>query len=434
METPETSPETRKRSITDAQLKAWTPGRDYHTRLPNESRQEVSAGNGLFVCLEPTGGVSWVTRARLHGKTVKVTLGRFGGGPDALNLTQAKKAHLDVRDKLKAGIDVRAERTKAKAEAADLAADTLRKISLAYVESRRKNPPKSLNRTARNLEIYVFPSLGNSPLGNIKRSEYHNLLERIRDKSGKRTAQVVYKDLCAVAKYYARKNDDYAYPFFEGFWDTTQIKRTRKFTDFELKAIWEASLKLGAYGAMLRFIMLTGARHSEASELQWDEIDGSTWTVPATRNKVGNQAKTLGKTSQHLTVVRPLMPTTLAILQERKGRAYPFGSNGHPILHRSSMRKKLDKLLEKLIPDYSKLERWVIHDLRSATRTLMTRAGVPKDHAELCLGHELPGMQGVYDRHDYLTEKTAAYQRLETLLLSIVNSTTPKTKKRTKRV
>jgi hypothetical protein len=50
----------------------------------------------------------------------------------------------------------------------------------------------------------------------------------------------------------------------------------------------------------------------------------------------------------------------------------------------------------------------------------MSRAGVPADHAEQCLGHVMPGVRGVYDRYEYLEEKRDAFNRLAALINSIV--------------
>jgi hypothetical protein len=51
----------------------------------------------------------------------------------------------------------------------------------------------------------------------------------------------------------------------------------------------------------------------------------------------------------------------------------------------------------------------------------MSRAGVPTDVAEQCLGHVLPGIRQVYDRHKYLDEKRLAYEKLATLIAQITN-------------
>jgi hypothetical protein len=50
----------------------------------------------------------------------------------------------------------------------------------------------------------------------------------------------------------------------------------------------------------------------------------------------------------------------------------------------------------------------------------MSRAGVPSDHAERCLGHVLSGVRGTYDRHEYLAEKRRAFEALASLIARIV--------------
>ena len=63
---------------------------------------------------------------------------------------------------------------------------------------------------------------------------------------------------------------------------------------------------------------------------------------------------------------------------------------------------------------------WRLHDLRRTARSLMSRAGVPTDHAERCLGHVIGGVRGVYDRHEYHTEKQQAFEALAGLIERIV--------------
>jgi integrase len=64
---------------------------------------------------------------------------------------------------------------------------------------------------------------------------------------------------------------------------------------------------------------------------------------------------------------------------------------------------------------------WTLHDLRRTARSLMSRAGIPVDHAERCLGHVIGGVRGVYDRYEYYAEKRAAYEALAALIDRIVN-------------
>ena len=51
------------------------------------------------------------------------------------------------------------------------------------------------------------------------------------------------------------------------------------------------------------------------------------------------------------------------------------------------------------------------HDLRRTCRTGLARLGVDRVVAECVLGHRMPGVAGIYDRHDYVPEMRAALQR-----------------------
>jgi integrase len=71
--------------------------------------------------------------------------------------------------------------------------------------------------------------------------------------------------------------------------------------------------------------------------------------------------------------------------------------------------------------DYaSGVKDWRLHDLRRTARSLLSRAGVNPDVAERCLGHAIPGIRGVYDRHAYTEEMRVAFERLAALIDTIV--------------
>ena len=55
---------------------------------------------------------------------------------------------------------------------------------------------------------------------------------------------------------------------------------------------------------------------------------------------------------------------------------------------------------------------WTLHNLRRTARSLMSRAGVPSDHAERALGHVIGGIRSTYDRHEFYAEKKHAFAAL----------------------
>jgi hypothetical protein len=57
----------------------------------------------------------------------------------------------------------------------------------------------------------------------------------------------------------------------------------------------------------------------------------------------------------------------------------------------------------------------------------MSRAAVPRDHAERVLGHVVSGVEGVYDQYSYQTEKGEALAKLANLVAKIGEPRRPST-------
>jgi hypothetical protein len=83
----------------------------------------------------------------------------------------------------------------------------------------------------------------------------------------------------------------------------------------------------------------------------------------------------------------------------------------------ASCKQDLDQRLKAALGEMAP---WVLGDLRRTARSLMARAGVPRDHADRVLGHSQPGVEGVYDQHHYTTEKASALRALAGLVAEIV--------------
>jgi integrase len=133
------------------------------------------------------------------------------------------------------------------------------------------------------------------------------------------------------------------------------------------------------------------------------ELDGSDWILPASRNKT------------KVDLVRPLSKAAQAILDEQPSiGAFVFSRGGrHALSGVSTLKKDFDAK--------SGVTGWSLHDLRRTARSLMSRAGVNSDHAERCLGHVIPGVRGIYDRHQYQKEMLAAYEALAAQIERIVH-------------
>ena len=172
--------------------------------------------------------------------------------------------------------------------------------------------------------------------------------------------------------------------------------------DDELRAIWKTTADYPVYGALLRFILLTATRRNEAGKMRWAELNGDrTWIIPAARYKT------------NLDHVIPLSALALSVLPERNGE-FVFTKSGHQAMGGYERHKQA-------IDEASGVSGWVIHDLRRTARSLLSRAGVPSDHAERCLGHVIGGVRGVYDRHEYFEEKAKAFEALAAQVQRIID-------------
>jgi integrase len=193
--------------------------------------------------------------------------------------------------------------------------------------------------------------------------------------------------------------------------------RERVLSNQELTAIWRTASQLeGPFPAFVKFLLLTGARRSEAAGMRWAEVDDAgDWTLPASRNKVKRD------------LVRPLSQAAQAVLAAQpKIGEFVFSSDGRTsIAGYSKHKKRFDAaVLEKLRkqdPEAGPLDNWTLHDCRRSARTWLSRAGVNADIAEQCLGHVLAGVRGVYDRHSFYDEKKRAFEALAALIERITN-------------
>jgi integrase len=183
------------------------------------------------------------------------------------------------------------------------------------------------------------------------------------------------------------------------------IISARILDDDELRTIWTAAEANGKFGAIVRLALLTAQRKRKISTMKWDDVtvDG-VWNIAANDREKGTAGA----------LVLPDLALDIIRVQQRMGdNPYVFAGRGEGHFEGwSPCKRALDAKLG--------IEPWVVHDLRRTARSLMARAGVRPDVAERVLGHAIPGVEGVYDRHSYRDEKAEALRKLAGLIERIV--------------
>jgi integrase len=378
---------------------------------PQAARYEVrDAVSPLRVVVQPSGHKSFVVRYRspLNGKPTKLTL--MAG----ISLAAARKEAADAFYQIEKGRDPSAAKKGAKAERRTTAANTFRAVAERYMtlvaKMRRDGDQVTFNgdiRTAprilRDLERAILPTLGHRPVVEIRRSEIVALLDNIELESGPVAADRALALIRRIMNWYATRADNFAPPVIRGMarTKTKERARSRILKDDEIRAIWN-SKEPGAFPAIVRFLLLTGARRAEAAGMTWKEIDGDNWNLPASRNK----------TKEELT--RPLSLAALAVIEEQRSDCpFVFSKDGKAFSTFSRDKVAFDAAIG--------VSNWRVHDLRRTARSLLSRAGIAADIGERCLGHALPGIRGTYDHYDYQPEMRRAYDALAALIERIAN-------------
>lgn len=366
---------------------------------PGTKRYEVPdpGARGLYVVVHPSGKTSFAVRYRHAGLPRKLTL---QGG---VSLAAARKLCADALHEVAQGRDpVEAKKTH-KATTAAAAVNTVQFVCEEFLR-REGGGLRTRNPRERLLKLHVYPRIGKKLIHEVKRSEINRMLDQIEDTSGKRTADLALQYLRRAMNWHAIRDDNFHTPIVKGMsrYDTAANARSRVLTDDEIRTVWLVSDDTGYFGALIKFLFLTGARRGEAAGLTWDELDGNRWLLPASRSKT--------KTA----LLRPLSKAAMAIIQAQpKLGNYVFTFNGQRPMSFGRGKRAFTKTCD--------LPTWRLHDVRRTARTLLSRAGVNPDIAERCLGHSRGTIRAIYDRHGFENEMAHAFEALSSQIDRIVN-------------
>jgi integrase len=193
--------------------------------------------------------------------------------------------------------------------------------------------------------------------------------------------------------------------------DAKDRQRSRILNDDEIRAVWQASNDLGAFGVIVKLALLTGQRRQKIATIIWADLKEGVWTIPTEDREKG--------TGRNLKL--PAMAVEIIETQPQLKNNNPYVFAAPPLRHFNSWgqrKKELDRELKKTLPGMAP---WVIHDLRRTARSLMSRADVRPDIAERVMGHTIGGVEGIYDRHSYDQQKADALERLAALIQKIIN-------------
>jgi integrase len=187
----------------------------------------------------------------------------------------------------------------------------------------------------------------------------------------------------------------------------------RVLSDLELATLLTVDLQRFSQQVQdfLTIQLWTCTRGAEIVQMRRDQItqeaDGWWWTVPKAATKGRNRAG-----AADLRV--PLVGRALAVVQRLGGdwlfqsvsRAGVVGPQKQTYMQvkvnylQPYCKSRADHVRERL-----SVTHWSPHDLRRTGRTALAKLGCPTDVGESILGHIRPGVQGIYNLHEYDAER-----------------------------
>jgi integrase len=337
------------------------------------------------------GSKGWVFWYRLGGRASP--LRKIGlGATSAVSSADARAEATKLYAKVRLGQDPAAE----KAESITRASETFESVLEVFLTRQAERlKPRSYVGVEYHLRVQSKP-FHRLPLAQIDRRAIARLLAEIGVASGPYAANRLRASLMTFFTWCMR----------EGLIESNVVIATNKndegggrervLSDDELRAVWTATSGGDQHSAVVRLLLLTGARRDEIGGLKWDEIDfgNAMISLPGERTK----------NSKPFDI--PLAPAVLAILeaQPRRDRAFVFGRGQGGFSGWSKSKTELDQRAQ--------IAPWRLHDLRRTVSTGMHDCLAVLPHVvEAVLGHisgHKGGVSGVYNKAAYRTEKAAA--------------------------
>jgi integrase len=355
----------------------------------------------------PSGVKSWCYRYTLNGKTRLMGLGPV----HRISFDEAGKRARKVRVLLDDRIDPLAERDRLRAEQAveQAKSKTFRVCAAEFIQDHRAGwkSEKHAAQWPATLETYAYPTLGDIPVSEITVTHVRKVIEPIwhtKNETAERVRSRLEKVLGWATVHGYRSGDNPAR--WSGYLSEIFPKRAavRKikhhpalpYADLpEFMRILERLPGIGSY--VLRFLILTATRTTEARAAEWSEVDMKErlWCIPALRMKASRPHRV------------PLSEPAINILRCMKtiNDAHPMPSryvfNGqkwgqHPSeAIMLSLLKRIDRT--EIVP----------HGFRSTFRVFVAeQTRFPREIAEAALAHALQDKtEAAYQRGDYIAKR-----------------------------
>lgn len=395
-------------AISDSYLKSCL-------RREREKVEEKADRDGLWVRISLKGSVTFFYRFRFLGKQDKMTIGSY---PE-FSLKAARDEVAKWSAILARGENPRIRQSldKAKINSQYTFEELFREwYSMVCIQK------ETGGQILRTFEIHIFPKIGKYPAQQLTLHNWLTILDSLAQRYSEITRRVISNGRqCyswAVKRQLLDKN-----PLSEMSGRDFGIKKRmgeRTLDRKEMAMVWRAiddSRLIERNKILYKLSLFWACRVGELrqAEISHFDFEKGIWTVPWKNHKTGRNTKK--------PLLRPIIPEVVPLIRraiELAPGRYVFSrlpdkpmSEAFHMSISSNLVKFMLKIYNEQVPYFT------IHDLRRTARTNFSELTEPHI-AEIMLGHKLPGVWSVYDKHTYIDEMRVAYGKWWARLMSIV--------------
>ncbi|MCG7869354.1 MAG: tyrosine-type recombinase/integrase [Candidatus Thiodiazotropha taylori] len=352
--------------------------------IPSDKKQVFirdAALPGFGLRITDKGTKSFIVEKRVGGRVRRQTLGRFG----PLTVEQARREAQKQLGKIAMGIDPIAEKKTRQAKA-----KTLVQVFEDFKKARKQISPITLRDYTHHLEKDLSDWL-NKPITTITKHMVSKRHREIGERGAKAQANAVFRTLRSILNFARHHYEDgegqsilpYNPVEVLGYTRAWYPMKRRKtvIKAYQLPAWYQAVEALKSpenptshfvIADLLRLILFTGLRSSEARKLRWEHVDfeDRTLTIPDPKNR-------------H-TFVLPLSDLVFDILQERRELAlneYVFpGKDGKGFL--IEPKRQMMRVTEQSGVEFK------LHDLRRTYATILDMMDLSRNTIKRLLNHK----------------------------------------------
>jgi integrase len=376
--------------LTDTQIKGLRPA-------PSPAKH--SDGGGLHLLISPTGGKLWRWSYRFCGKQKTLAFGAY----PAVSLADARLKRTEAKKLLASGADPAHRARIEKTNRLIANTNTFAAIADEFLAKVEREGKAEVTLTKKRWLLGMAKAdLGGRPIAEIGASEILIPLRKVESQGNYETARRLRAVIGQVFRYAiatARAENDPTFGL-KGALTVPVVTHRAAMTDRKafgglLRAVWGYDGMLETRAA-LQLMALLYPRPGELRQAEWSEfdLDGSMWTIPATRMKMRREHK------------KPLPADAVAILRDLhmlSGRGRMAFPSVQSVL-RPMSENTLNSALRRM--GFSSAE-VSAHGFRATASTLLNECGKwQADAIEAELAHVgADEVRRVYHRASYWHER-----------------------------